>query len=131
MSTRASSSTRMTTPRTPIPHHIDSITKKTKYIDPAHRECVPNFQAASFTPKLRRERYHGRTHNCITTFKMTTGDLFAVCIFSCSSCPLLSMLNPPEHCVQQCVLPICLVREFSYTTPKLSKSLKDPTIGFV
>ena len=65
-------------PRKAIPHHIDSITKELKYVDPAHRNCVPGFKAASFTPKKKKDKYHGRTHNCIASMRMTSGDMYAV-----------------------------------------------------
>lgn len=65
-------------PRKAIPHHIDSITKELKYVDPTHRNCVPGFKAASFTPKKKKDKYHGRTHNCIASMRMTSGDMYAV-----------------------------------------------------
>lgn len=65
-------------PRKASPHHIDSITKELKYVDPTHRACVPGFKAASFTPKKKKDKYHGRTHNCIASMRMTSGDMYAV-----------------------------------------------------
>lgn len=65
-------------PRKAIPHHIDSITKELKYVDPTHRNCVPGFKAASFVPKKKKDKYHGRTNNCIASTRMTSGDMYAV-----------------------------------------------------
>ena len=72
-------------PRNPIPNWIDSITKKWKYVDPAHRKCVPGFKAASFTPKNKHDKYHGRTHNCYAFCTTNNGDRYSVSINAVST----------------------------------------------
>jgi hypothetical protein len=79
MSTHSSKSSR---PRIPIPNTYDPITRQLKYVDKAHRLCVPNHIAASFTPHDNHLKYHMRTHTSIKTLKLRSGHLVAVSIIS-------------------------------------------------
>lgn len=82
-------------PRDPVPNHYDQAStnpRKLKYVDPSHRNCVPGFAAASFTPKDPAEKYRGRTHNCTAAVTANSGERYAV-----------TSLNPLHGCVgKQC-----------------------------
>nr|PNR61820.1 hypothetical protein PHYPA_000244 [Physcomitrium patens] len=69
-------------PRDPVPNHYDQAStnpRKLKYVDPSHRNCVPGFAAASFTPKDPAEKYRGRTHNCTAAVTANSGERYAIC----------------------------------------------------
>ncbi|CAK9861217.1 unnamed protein product [Sphagnum jensenii] len=76
MSTHSSS--KSSRPRIPIPNNYDPITRQLKYVDKAHRLCVPNHIAASFTPHDNYLKYHMRTHTSIKTMKLRSGHLVAI-----------------------------------------------------
>lgn len=76
MSTHSSS--KSSRPRIPIPNTYDPITRQLKYVDKAHRLCVPNHIATSFTPRDNYLKYHMRTHTSVKTMKLRSGHLVAV-----------------------------------------------------
>ncbi len=79
MSTHSSKSSSRR-PRIPIPNTFDPITRQLKYVDKAHRLCVPNHIVPSFTPHDNYLKYHMRTHTSVKTMKLKSGHLVAVSI---------------------------------------------------
>ncbi|CAM6036627.1 unnamed protein product [Sphagnum compactum] len=61
-----------------VPRTHDPVTRTLKYVDPGHRFCVPNFAAASFTPKDKHSKYHNLCHSSCGVIRMTSGDLYAI-----------------------------------------------------